>query len=446
MHHPGLKTMHHQYNDIRDLKSTATFHNFELELLKRISYYSRLTGYAFVKNKTLAEKFECSISTVKRILKHLKDSGEVYSVQAGGRRALFTKQNYPHRDVFFEQYPIAKIGKFVSKNYSSYMDAVAKNGVAYRNPEINKILHSKFLVSEPVIFERKINLESRKEEILVEPPDEPPFDPPFEPPTYGTNLPVDCIKEPIFEQKNRANIVECYECIEKVVIDTPNTGSAREAANHHLFSKKTNQAQAQAAAKKKQRPVLPRIVMTETEMEALYRCYPAHKDQVDKRINNAKVVLDMIERSNNTSRSAIYAMGEYKLAKKYIEEWKQSVDAKKSKEDAKKMEEVFYKKNPEELRMEYAKKVISNKPWLERYMRIDVNSVSLIMPHLRPIISTLPAYSVYSHDQNFECRLDDLINRIEEFHLKRPREKNDEIWKRSFKSNSSGVVRYSHGT
>ncbi len=109
------------------------------------------------------------------------------------------------------------------------------------------------------------------------------------------------------------------------------------------------------------------------------------------------------------------------------------------------MTELSLEKTPETERIDFARKFIEDRPWLDRYLRVDINAVYLILPHLMPIIATLPTYSISSSDPRFKERLEDIVQRIEDFHFEKVADSRlTDLWQSQKTSGPETVIRYSY--
>lgn len=349
-------------------------------LLRLIAYRSKKTGYCYEKVKTFSEEFQYSVSSVQRALNELVERKLIYRVRDGNRWVSMLPDAYEHRDELFA----LNRPRDISKVYYSIKP--------YTAPDLEKILCSKMVVGPPVYFGQ--------------------FDPPVDrcdDLCFDACLPIHT--KDIEPKKHEERVVK--------------SAASRQPATTPFFKNKNTHKHSQ--------PIVPRKVITDQELECLYRCYPNHRDEVDKRLKNARKVLSMIENSGHTSTSPIYKLGEYGLAKKYLDEWKARTDEKKAKQRENTMTDVYLEKSPESDRLDLARKLLQDRPWLDRYLKIEFDAVILILPNLRPLLATLPTYSISKYDLRFKDRLEDLAKRIEDFHFDRapgcPDVRAMDIWK-----------------
>ena len=361
-------------------------------LLELITFRSQITGYCYTRVKTFSEYYHHSVSTIQRALNELVDRKLIYRVRDGNCWVSMLPLAYENRDVLFALNRPRDIGKI----YYSIKP--------YTAPDLKKVLGSKLVVGKPVYFGQFYTPVDRCDELR-----------------FDACLPIHTKDMEL--EKRKKQVVQ--------------SAASRQPVTTPIFKNKNSHKQA--------KPIVQRKVITDQELECLYRCYSTHKEEVDRRLKNARNVLSMIENDCHTSTSSVYALGEYGLAKKYLEEWKARVEEKEAKQRKNTMTELSLEKTPESERIDFARKFIEDRPWLDRYLRVDINAVYLILPHLRPIIATLPTYSISSCDPRFKERLEDIVQRIEDFHFEKVADSRlTDLWQSQKTSGPETVIRYSY--
>lgn len=128
------------------LSATAYSKSFSSkdQLFNLIKYRCQLTGNCFSNRTVMHRDFEkkigkkCARSTFYLYLAELEESGQIVRERIGKRFIIWTAETFSNRIEWLEKFPIKYIGK--------------KKILAYTDPKMAQILHTKILVKDPMYF------------------------------------------------------------------------------------------------------------------------------------------------------------------------------------------------------------------------------------------------------------------------------------------------------
>lgn len=311
-----------------------------------------------------------------RLLRCCEICGYIKRERFGNRVFLWTSENWKNREQILRENPYQDIGTKSLKKILSFTD-----------PEYAAKMRSSF-VSKEVIFFRKNETENETENetdfALSELPRE----------NLGGNdimieidnsvVKMERPKKPVFPTKS-----------------PPLLSNKKSTSKNFAKHPKASVIEIEKAN-----------TLSEHQLSLLYARAP--KDIVDKKLENARRIISLMVKDNNT-HSEKFKKGVYGLAMDYLEEWISKQAQRKAQRDQKALEEKERRETPEEARITFARELLNEFPKFAKYFKIFCNSIVIRLELVDEIRDRLPFLEMTEYQRDFEQKMRDMIRLLEDF-------------------------------